>query len=174
MLKFIALCLRCQKRFASRKRKSKQDSLECSFQTTTLEPLTCQELNNAERELIKFDQNRAFAEEIEAIGKGSCVKKSSALTKLDPILVDGLLRVGRRLSRAPLSDDSKHQIIIAKDSSLARLLVNHFQQKSGYSGREYVLSLLRERFWLIRANSTARSVHAFVLRRLETTSRFCW
>ena len=74
--------------------------------------------------------------------------------------MDGLLRVGGRLSRAPLHDDSKHQIIIAKDSPLARLLIQHFHQKSGHSGREYVLSLLRERFWLIRANFTVRSVLA--------------
>ena len=34
-----------------------------------------------------FDQSRAFAEERRAIEKGNCVKKSSVLAKLDPILV---------------------------------------------------------------------------------------
>jgi len=107
-----------------------------------------------------FDQSRAFAEERRAIEKGNTLKKSSLLAKLDPILVNGLLRVGGRLSRAPLHDDSKHQIIIAKNSPLSRLLIQHFHQKSGHSGREYILSLLRERFWLTRANSTVRSVLA--------------
>ena len=116
-----------------------------------------------------FDQSRTFAEERRAIEKGDCVKKSSVLAKLDPILVNGLLRVGGRLSRAPLHDDSKHQIIIAKDSPLARLLIQHFHQKSGHSGREYVLSLLRERFWLIRANVIVRSVlsSCFACRRRQ-------
>ena len=115
-----------------------------------------------------FDQSRTFAEERRAIEKRDCVKKS-VLAKLDPILVNGLLRVGGRLSRAPLHDDSKHQIIIAKDSPLARLLIQHFHQKSGHSGREYVLSLLRERFWLIRANVTVRSVlsSCFACRRRQ-------
>ena len=113
-----------------------------------------------EREVIMFDQSRAFAEERRAIEKGNCVKKSSVLAKLDPILVNGLLHVGGRLSRAPLHDDWKHQIIIAKDSPLARLLIQHFHQKSGHSGREYVLSLLTERFWLIPANLTVQSVLA--------------
>ena len=158
LLKFIALCLRCQKRFITRKRKSTQDTFDGSSQIASLEPLTCSETNDAEREVIMFNQSRAFAEERRAIEKGNCVKKSSVLAKLDPILVNGLLRVGGRLSRAPLHDDSKHQIIIAKDSPLARLLIQHFHQKSGHSGREYVLSLLRERFWLIRANLTVRSV----------------
>lgn len=82
------------------------------------------------------------------------------LPKLVPILVDGLLRVAGCLSRPPLHDDLKHQIINAKDSPLARLLIQHFQQKSGHSGSEYVLSLLRERFWLVRANFSVRSVFA--------------
>ena len=84
--------------------------------------------------------------------------KSSALVQLDTITVQGLLRVGGRLGIATLSDDSEHQIIIPRDSHLARLLVFHFHEKSGHSGREYVSALLRERFWLIRANSVVRSV----------------
>ena len=160
LLKVIAVCLRCQRRFITRKWKSKQDGFDRSSQAANLEPLTCSEINDAEIEVIMFDQSRVFAEEKRAIKKGDCVKKSSVLAKLDPILVNGLLRVGGRLSRAPLHDDSKHQIIIAKDSPLAHLLIQHFHQKSGHSGREYVLSLLRERFWLIRANVTVRSVLA--------------
>ena len=140
LLKFIAVCLRCQRRFITRKGKSTQDNFDRSSQ---LSSLSCSEINDAEREVIMFAQSRTFAEERRAIGKGDCVKKSSVLATSDPILVNGLLRVGGRLSRAPLHDDLKHQIIIAKDSPLARLLIQHFHQNSGHSGREYVLSLLR-------------------------------
>lgn len=77
---------------------------------------------------------------------------------LSPVLIGGVLRVGGRLSRAPLPDESRHQIIISKDSPLGVLLIRFFDEKSGHSGREYVLALLRERFWLIRANTTARRV----------------
>ena len=112
----------------------------------------------AERELIMFDQRNAFPEEIETIKKGGCVKKSSCLAKLSPVLIGGVLRVGGRLSRAPLPDESRHQIIISKDSPLGVLLIRFFHEKRGHSGREYVLALLRDRFWLIRANTTARSV----------------
>ena len=101
---------------------------------------------------------RDSPEEIETIKKGGCVKKSSCLAKLSPVLICGVLRVGGRLSRAPLPDKSRHQIIISKDSPLGALLIRFFHEKSGHSGKEYVLALLRERFWLIRANTTARSV----------------
>ena len=171
LLKFIAVCLRCQRRFITRKRKSTQDNFDRDSQLTSLEPLSCSEINDAEGEVIMFHQSCAFAEERRAIENGDCVKKSSVLAKLDPTLVEGLLCVGGRLSRAPLHDDSKHQIIIAKDSPLARLLIQHFHQKSGHSGREHVLPLLRERFWLICANVTVRSVLAscFGCRRCQGT-----
>ena len=120
--------------------------------------LTLQELEIGEQEIIKFNQKIAFAEEIAALKKGKSVKKSSALVRLDPIMVQGLLRVGGQLRIATLSEDSKHQIIIPRDSHHVRLLVSHFHEKSGHSGREYVLGLLREKFWLIRANSVVRSV----------------
>ena len=157
LLKFIALCLRCQRRFVMRRKVSKENCLDTA-DASGAKLVTNAELEEAGKEIIKFEQNLTFAEELEAVKGGKCVKGSSALARLDPILTDGLLRVGGRLSMATLSDDSKHQIIIPKDSHLARLLVNHFHQKSGHSGREYVLALLRERFWLIRANSTVRSV----------------
>ena len=160
LLKFIALCLRCQRRLITRRGKSTQGGFDKSSQIASLDSLTCSEINDAETEVIMFDHSRAFAEDRRAIEIGHCVKKSSVLAKLDPILVNGLLRVGGRLSRAPLHDDGKHQTIIAKDSPLARLLIQHFHQKSGQSDREYVLSLLRERFWLTRANFTVPSVFA--------------
>ena len=99
-----------------------------------------------------FDQSHAFAEERRA--------KSCILPKFVFILVNGLFRISGRLSRAPLNDDSKHQIIIAKDSPFAGVLIQHFHQKRDHSGREYVLTLLRETLWLICANFTMRSVLA--------------
>ena len=156
LLKFIALCLHCQ-RFRTRKREP-GPNVHGNVGALSLEPMSFQDLDSAERELIMFDQRNAFPEEIETIKKGGCVKKSSCLAKLSPVLIGGVLRVGGRLSRAPLPDESRHQIIISKDSPLGVLLIRFFHEKSGHSGREYVLALLRERFWLIRANTTARSV----------------
>ena len=113
LLKFIALCLRCQRRFITRRRKSTQGGFDKSSQIASLDSLTCSEISDAEREVIMFDNSRAFAGERRATEIGHCVNKLSVLAKLDSILVNGLLRVGGRLSRAPLHDKSKHQIIIA-------------------------------------------------------------
>ena len=123
LLKFIAMCLRCQRRFRLRKREPGPNG-HGNVGPLSLEPMSCQDLDFAERELIMFDQRNAFPEEIESIKKGGCVKKSSCLAKLSPVLIDGVLCVGERLSRAPyLPDESRHQIIISKDSLLGVLLI---------------------------------------------------
>lgn len=142
-LKFIALCLRCQRRFVE-KRNSRQQAHGFSKESSC-ELLMLPDLERAEKEIIKFNQR--IAEEIDSLENCRSLKKLSVLVKLDPILAQGLLRVGGRLGRAALPENSKHQTVIPKNSHLARLIVYHFHEKSAHSGREYVLSLLRERFW---------------------------
>ena len=80
------------------------------------------------------------------------------VTKLRSILIDGLLRVGGRLRLAQASFGSKHQIILPKNDHVSNILIEHFHLISGHSGREYVLSLLRERFWVIKGSSVVRRI----------------
>ena len=74
------------------------------------------------------------------------VKKSSPICNLDP-LVDGLLRVGGQLQHAQLDEDHKHPVILPKDHRVTRLIMRHYHHIYGHSGRNYVLSMLRKKFW---------------------------
>ncbi|XP_065926161.1 uncharacterized protein [Magallana gigas] len=62
--------------------------------------LSAEDLQEAEVAILKFIQIKSFASEIEELKKGHPVKLSSNVRKLDPILDDGLIRVGGRLHRA--------------------------------------------------------------------------
>ena len=113
--------------------------------TAPKRPITVEEMKAAELEILKSVQKHHFAEEFYSLtksaGKGvPHVGKSSCLRRLDPILIVGLLRVGGRLT------DYQHQIILPKNDHVSNLLIEHYHQMSGHSGREYMLSLLRERF----------------------------
>ncbi|XP_068697094.1 uncharacterized protein [Montipora foliosa] len=116
----------------------------------------------AELEILKSVQKHHFAEEFYSLSKSASkgvphVRKSSCLRRLDPVLIDGLLRVGGRLSLASKPFYYQHQIILPKNDHVSNLLVEHYQM-SGHSGREYVLSLLRERFWVVKGSSAVRKV----------------
>ena len=92
--------------------------------------------------------------------KGGSVQKGSSIFGLDPVLVDGILTVGGRLHHASLPEDAKHQIILPKDHHVTNLIVWHYHFASGHSGREHLPSLLRSKFWVIRANSVVRKLLA--------------
>ena len=80
------------------------------FDSTLLKPspmIEVHELQQAENNLI-YEQRVHFHEEIALLSKNKQLSKACALFKLDPILVDGLLRVGGRLNNAELSFDLKH------------------------------------------------------------------
>jgi len=96
--KFIARCIRCQVKF-HRKRNTPVD-LSNSLPKT--DHLTVHEIENAEKEIIKYVQRQAFPKEVSTLQDNSKLKKGSSLPKLDPVLVDDLLCVGGRLEGAPL------------------------------------------------------------------------
>ena len=144
-------------RLASTRRK-----LAVSSPNTPCRRINMEEMKAAELQILKCVQLHYFSERLQSLTKAGVdaahVKKSSGLLSLHPVLVNGLLRVGGRLDLAPASFDSKHQIILPKSDHVSTLIIEHCHLISGHSGREYVLSLLREKFWIVKASSAVRRV----------------
>ena len=167
--KFVALMLRCRRglRRAAYRSKSGLTDLD---EATTIEPITVEEMKKAEKEILMHVQKESFKEEITTLKFASAkaelegttkprksqVKKSSKIFKLDPQLTDGLLRVGGRLEKAPLQLDAKHPIILPASHHVVRLIIEFYHHASGHSGTEHVLSMIRERFWIIKARAAVK------------------
>ena len=121
--------------------------------------VTVDEMRHAESEIIMHVQKQSYPDEMNSLVQdGRPIKKSSSICKLNPIMMEGILRVGGRLARSSLDVDSKHQIIIPKNHRVSALIINHYHTLSGHSGREYVLALLRRRYWITHGNSAVRTV----------------
>lgn len=88
------------------------------------------------------------------------MKRSSHLYKLNPVLEEGVLRVGGRLSRAAMSENSKHPAIVAKDLRVANLILQHIHKEVGHGGRNHILSRLHQKYWIPRAGTLIRSIMA--------------
>ena len=56
--------------------------------------LSVEEFDKAETAIVCFCQRKRFPDEITSLQKGESVKSTSHFYKLDPILEDGVLRVG--------------------------------------------------------------------------------
>jgi len=80
------------------------------------EPISVEELTAAEITVVRIVQRQNFARwMIESTGGGQLLKlrnESSPVMKLDPVLIDNVLRVGGRLDKAPLSYDARHPAIL--------------------------------------------------------------
>ncbi|XP_064640944.1 uncharacterized protein LOC135495877 [Lineus longissimus] len=123
----------------------------------TCPPVTTDDLKQAEDQIIRLVQGKAYPEELASLSKGtrSAVKAGSKIAPLDPFLDDkGIIRVGGRLSRSSMSYEVKHPVLIPRTCHLASLIVKRFHQKVGHSGRGMTLNSIRQAgFWIVNARS---------------------
>jgi hypothetical protein len=165
--KFIAWMLRYRTRLRAARTRRRNGIIETHGKSET-KPIVVDEIIQAEKEIIKYVQRDKFQQELSTFNKVitdedvatniASVKKSSPIYKLDPKLSDDLLCVGGRLSNAPIPSETKHPIILPKNHHISIMIAQYYHLIAGHSGLEHVLSLMRERFWLIGARATLRRV----------------
>ena len=117
-----------------------------------------EDLNNASRKIIKLVQKQTFNEEITKLAKGLATK-SSRLARLKPIL-DGkhILRVGGRISRAPVSRDAANPMILPRKHHVTRIFIRFLHERNGHCGHEQVLALSRELCWVLKGRAAIKEV----------------
>jgi hypothetical protein len=126
----------------------------CEIKTT----LSVTELKEAEVAVIKYVQGQHFKDEISTVMAGDTLRHGS-LYKLRPtLLADGLLCIGGRLRKAVLPESQRHPIILPKYHHVVDLIIRSYHESSGHTGREHVLSLVREQFCVISGRQAVRRV----------------
>lgn len=130
---------------------------ESQFQAN-IKKLTMENLAEAEEAIVCYCQAKAFSEEITALSKGHGVKRSSSLFKLNPVLEQGILRVGGRLRKAALSEESRRPAILSKDLHVTKLILREIHENLAHCGRNHVISKLRTKFWVPGANTAVRQI----------------
>ena len=136
-------------------------------------PLTVQELEEAGLAVIRFTQSEIFQTEIDNLSqenqskerdeqtrpkKNSKVRKNSSIYRLDPFVDEGILRVGGRLNQADIPAESKHPMILPRKSHVTTLIIRSTHEQLAHAGRGHVLARLREKFWIVGANSAVRQL----------------
>ncbi|XP_062715106.1 uncharacterized protein LOC134291407 [Aedes albopictus] len=121
------------------------------------------ELNKAELQLVRLSQSESFPAEIAALSKNQPISPSSKLLAANPFLVEGVLRVGGRLQRAPIAETRKHPLILHHQHPLTKLIMDHYHRRLFHAGQQLVISSVREKFWPTRARDVARwTIHRCV------------
>ena len=154
--KFVAWMLRYRKHLREAVQRRKENRSESA--SVSLHPITVEELVMAETHILRYVQQGAYADEIHDLSSIKVVKKASSLSKQDPTMVHGLLRVGGRLKNAPIQEDARCPIIVPKNHHIAELIVRDCHEKTGHSGLEYTLSMIREKYWIIGARAKVKQL----------------
>jgi hypothetical protein len=153
-LKKAVACLIGVKEYLRQKAKNKHTATHVPYVHYDLE-----QLSQAERAILKYVQESMLGYELSQLRKGKKLSvKRSNLTKLDPVIDRELLRVGGRLKRARVSEETRHPVIVPKESGVVKILVEEAHRKVGHMGRNCVITKLRERYWIPRASTLVKSV----------------
>ena len=102
--------------------------------------------------ILKEIQREMYSTEIDCIKGNKSIPKNSSLKTLSPVLdMQGLLRVGGRLSNAGMETGEKTPIIIPGNSHIATLLVRHFHELVQHQGRHFTEGSIRSAgYWLTK------------------------
>ena len=131
-----------------------RERLKCSESVLNMSAVSVSELNDAETSLLKYVQRTCFSKCYDSLQKGSLehVTKSSPLYKLNPILVDGLIRVGGRLNKAYLEFEVRHPGVVPEKHHLTELIVQDVHSRVvGHFGVEATLNQVCKRYWILNA-----------------------
>ena len=124
--------------------------------------LTVQDLKQSEIVILRHVQSQHYSDELSRLSVGQPVNRSSVLKDLCPMLKDGLLCVGGRISHANVSEIQKHPYIVPHKSDLSLKIVREIHNDA-HLGTEWTLSLVRHKYWITSGRSVVKKVrHACV------------
>ncbi len=86
------------------------------------------------------------------------IRRDGTIYKLNPILEDGLFRVGGWLCKIAMPEDVKHPVILSKDQHISKLILKHIHKQIVHGGRNHILSKLRRKYWITHDNAAARRI----------------
>lgn len=120
--------------------------------------LTVRDLQNATLDIAKYVQNETWKNDIEKLQANPTKRSKGNLRKLNPIIQDGVLRVGGRLENALIPESQKHPIILPGNHHATELLLRQHHAALGHSGSDMVLNSVRKQFWVTSGKHAIRRI----------------
>ena len=118
-----------------------------------------EDLEVAKRKIVILAQKSKYPAEMKSLKEGKPMKASSRLIKLKPIMKeDGVMRVGGRISLAPVTADARNPMILPNDHHATTILIRNIHEVNGHCGVEQVLTISREQFWIVKARATIKKL----------------
>ncbi|KAK4468963.1 hypothetical protein MN116_000099 [Schistosoma mekongi] len=133
-----------------------------------LGPLSVMEQEATKLKILKLVQE-VYPDILEILRRGSKLVTHNNLQKLSPVMIDGLMCVGGRLSYSDFTMSFKHPIILPSRHLVTESIIRHYHKEEGHCGTSQVLASIRETYWIVKGISEVRRVigGCVVCRRLN-------
>ena len=120
--------------------------------------ISVDELKESERIILRHVQLSCFPSEVASLVASKSVAKSSVLHKLSPMLnEERLLVVQGRLTHSPVGVDHRFPIVVPHKHPISSLIVSDIHG-SAHLGQEWVVSIVRNRFWITNMRRVVKRV----------------
>ena len=121
--------------------------------------MSLEDIQSAEREIIKSVQEGYFKDEIQALKKKQRLKASSCIIRLDLFMdSEGLLRVGGRICKSVLEKNIQHPILMPRYCRTTQLIIEWCHNQVAHAGRGMTINAVRTSgYWVINCNAAVRS-----------------
>ena len=130
------------------------------FKFTDKQPckaMLIKDIKDAETVILLYIQGKAFKDAKKSLLKGQDISPNDAIASLDPFLDDnGLIRVGGRLANCDAVDET-HPIVLPVHH-VTDLIIRGLHETNAHAGPNYVLSMLRRKFYLVAAYRQVKKV----------------
>ena len=114
--------------------------------------LTVQEIKGAERLLFKWIQYEKFGTDPLTLTQNQPLSMKSKLLRLTPFLDEiGISRIG-----GDIQSSAKHQLILP-GKHVVQMIIRQYHEASHF-GTEYLLSAIRQRFWVINGRVSVKQI----------------
>ncbi|XP_068896106.1 uncharacterized protein [Tenebrio molitor] len=121
--------------------------------------LTCDELNKARVAILKIIQRQHFNTELTDLKNNKTIREDSKLIALSPFLSkEGLIRVGGRLTHAPINFNQKFPIVLPANHYITELIVRQEHERQLHAGPQATLCSIRQVYWPISGRNTVRKI----------------
>jgi len=144
LCRIVALCCR----FA--------DNCRFGKKTTSL---TTIELQKAEKIIIRWVQQEAFATEFQCLQEDKPLPRKSPLRALTAYLSEeGLIRVGGRLQHAELNAEQKNPLVLPAKHHVTSIILRDRHERLLHCPPEQLLHDVRQKFWPISGRREVRKI----------------
>ena len=134
--------------------------------------LSASELALAWEKLWILIQSKYFPTERERLLNGKSLNKDSKIYKLDPYADNQILKIRGRIQNANIPLSTKHPIILPA-SHTTNLLIKFYHLIHNHAGVDTILAKLREKFWIIKARRSVKSIVKYCIVCQRMNNRLC-